>query len=249
MDRICHNKAASVEPAFVICAVVLTVAGAGMSIATRQLGVYLQKEPLPLRKPLGALDEVKLAPYRIVTKHTIENDEVVRSLGTEQYIQWVLEDPCEPVTGATRRVLLFITYYELPDRVPHVPEECYTGSGFVRLSSDSVAFRIGGVDRKRSVPGRFLLFQAPAHDLWQRRGQFPVVYLFRINGEYAGDRDDARIALNRNIFSRYSYFSKIELAFNQSYAAPTKEDAVAASEKLLAVLLPLLEQEHWPDGK
>jgi hypothetical protein len=77
--------------------------------------------------------------------------------------------------------------------------------------------------------------------------QFPVVYLFRVNGEYAGSRDEARMALNRNLFSKHAYFCKIELVFNQSPTAPTREAATTAGEKLLAVLLPLLEQEHWPD--
>jgi hypothetical protein len=37
------------------------------------------------------------------------------------------------------------------------------------------------------------------------------------------------------------------LDFNQTLVAPSKEEAVAAGEKLLAVVLPVLEEEHWPD--
>ena len=247
MDRTRHNKAVYRQPAFLICTVVLAAAGAGMSVATKKLGVYLQKEPLPLKKPLSALDEQKLTPYKVVTKLTIENKDILQSLGTEDYIQWVLEDPCEPVTGATRNVLLFVTYYEVPDRVPHVPEECYTGGGYEWLSSESIAFQIRDADRERTVPGRVVFFRTPAGDLSQRSEQFPVLYLFRVNGQYEGDRKDARMALNRNIFSKYSYFSKIELAFSQAYIAPSGEDAAAAGERLLSVLLPILEQDHWPD--
>ncbi len=50
-----------------------------------------------------------------------------------------------------------------------------------------------------------------------------------------------------NLFRKHAYFCKIELVFNQSPASPTQETATAAGEKLLTVLLPLLEQEHWPD--
>jgi hypothetical protein len=39
------------------------------------------------------------------------------------------------------------------------------------------------------------------------------------------------------------------LVFNRSSIAPSEEQAVAASEKLLTVILPILEQEHWPDWK
>ncbi len=244
-----HNQATYLQPAFLICTAVLVMAGAGMSLVTRKLGVYLKKEPLPLKKPLSGLAEEKLAPYKVVTKFPIDNPEILKSLGTKDYLQWVLEDPDQPAAGATRKVLLFITYYELPDRVPHVPEECYTGSGYQRLHSEAVTFRARGASGQASVPGRLLLFQVPPKALWRGLAQFPVLYLFRVNGEYAGNRDDARLALNKNLFSKYSYFSKIELAFNQANVTATREEAVAASERLLAVLLPLLEQNHWPEQR
>ncbi len=78
--------------------------------------------------------------------------------------------------------------------------------------------------------------------------RFPVLYLFRVSGEYAGSRDAARMALNRNIFSRQAYFCKVELVFNQAFTAPTRAMAVSAGERLLTIVLPLLERDHWPDG-
>jgi hypothetical protein len=247
MNRTGENKAAYLQPAFLICAVVLGLAGTGMSVAKKQLGLYLKKEPLPLKKPLDSMDEAKLAPYRVAAKLSIENKEVLKKLGTQDYIQWVLEDSRVPVDSAVRNVLLFITYYELPDRVPHVPEECYAGSGYRRLATDSVALQAGAPGHIRTIPGRYLLFGASAGDVLEGGGQFPVLYLFRVNGEYAGDRDNARLALNRNLFSKHAYFCKIELAFNQGHIAPAKAAAVEASERLLSVILPILEQEHWPD--
>ena len=238
------NGTGYLQPAFLICVAVLALAGAGMSIAKKQLGLYLKKEPLPLKTSLDALSEAKLAPYQVVSKRSIRAPAVLEALGTEDYIQWVLEDPCEPLDGAVRKVLVFITYYRLPDRVPHVPEECYTGGGYQRLATDAVTFQVDGPDGTRDIPGRYLLFGASAADV---RQAFPVLYLFRVNNEYAGSRDDARVALNRNLFGKYSYFSKVELVFNQSHVAPTRAEAADASEILLAVILPLLEQEHWPD--
>ncbi|HNS19484.1 MAG TPA: exosortase-associated EpsI family protein [Sedimentisphaerales bacterium] len=244
-----NRRGPFVQPAFVICVAVLALAATGMSLLTRAFGLFLKKEPLPLKKPLDAMDEDRLAPYKVVARHTIDNERVVESLGTEDYIQWVIEDPREPVGSAARKVLLFITYYGTPDRVPHVPEECYTGGGYDRLAQARVAFKIGGGNQNGSVPGRFLLFQSPHGGVNSMGGQFPVLYLFRINREYAGNRDDARIALNRAAFRRHSYFSKIEMAFNQGSAVPTKDEAVAACERLLSVLLPVLEQEQWPDSE
>lgn len=235
------------QPAFVLCAAVLALAAGGMSVATKRLGLYLKKEPLPLKKSLDEMDAAKLAPYRVTAKQKIENEQIVKSLETEDYIQWVLEDPNQPLRSPLREVLVFVTYYRRPDRVPHVPEECYTGGGYQRLSTDAVEFRIGGPDGRRVVPGRYLRFDKKAGDISLTPQQFPVLYLFRVNGEYAGSRDDARMALNKNIFRKHSYFSKVELVFNQSLAAPAKADVIEAGERLLSVLLPVLEQDHWPE--
>ena len=242
-----QNIQLHLQPAFVICAVVLAVAGGGMSLAVKGLGMYLKKEPLPLKKNLDLLDESKLAPYRVTSKHKIEDADILKSLGTEDYIQWVLEDADASPGSPVRRLLLFITYYRLPDRVPHVPEECYTGGGFVRLATESIEFEINKPGFERNIGGKYLVFGPPNSDLWQAGDKFPVVYLFRVNGEYAANRDEARFALNKNLFGKHAYFCKIELVYNQGSASPTKAEAIRASEKLLNVLLPILESEHWPD--
>jgi hypothetical protein len=242
-----RHRTGYLEPAFVICAAVLALAAGGMSLATKKLGLYLKKEPLPLKKPLEAMAEEELAPYQVVARQKIEDQEILKALGTQDYIQWVLEDPRESARSPARRLMLFVTYYRLPDRVPHVPEECYTGGGYQRLGTSAVALRVGGPESPRDIPGRYLLFGRAAGGLSLSAQQFPVLYLFRVNGEYAGNRDDARMALNRNIFGKHSYFCKVELVFNQSPAGIRKEDAVAAGERLLTTLLPLLEKEHWPD--
>jgi hypothetical protein len=236
------------QPAFLICVVVLAVAGAGMSIAMKSLGVILEKEPLPLKKSLDLLDDEDLAPYEVISKRKIENEEIVKELGTEDYIQWILEDTDAAADSAGKICMLFITYYRLPDRVPHVPEECYAGSGFQRLASDRVTLEINNnAGFEKRIPGRHLVFGSTTSSFWQSDEKFPVLYLFRVNGEYVSSREEARIALNKNLFRRSSYFSKIEVVLNQSSVAPRKEQAVAASEKLLAVILPILEEEHWPD--
>jgi hypothetical protein len=245
MNRTGKPYADYLRPAFVLCAATLALAGAGMSVATRQLGLMLRKEPLPLRKSLDALDQAKLAPYQVVAEMKIENREILESLGTEDYIQWVIEDPCEPADSEVGRVLVFVTYYKLPDRVPHVPEECYTGGGYQRQETKPVTFELDG-GRTHRVPGRYLLFRTLGAGAASGPLRLPVLYLFRVNGQYAESRQDARLRLNRNIFGRASYFSKVELVYNQAFTTPEKNVAVNASERLLSKLLPILEQEHWP---
>jgi len=235
------------QPAFLICVAVLATAGIGISIAIEHFQIYLAKEPLPLKKSLNLLDENTISTYKVVSKSKIQNEEIVKSLGTEDYIQWVLEDLDAVTNSSVRRCLLFITYYELPDRVPHVPEECYTGSGYQKFTSDAIVFDINKDSFKAKVPGRYLVFGSKKDNYLRRREKFPVLYLFKVNGLYANSRENARIILNKNLFRKSSYFCKVELAFNQGLISPTKEEAVTAGEKLLAAILPVLEREYWPD--
>ncbi len=237
------------QPAFLLCVMVLVIAVSSMSIAIKSFGVYLKKEPLPLKKSLELLDESTLAHYKVVLpKLKIENEEVLEALGTEDYIQWVMEDTEASAKNAVKTCMLFVTYYQLPDKVPHVPEECYAGGGYQRLASDSVNLEIDNKSSfKKAIRGKYLVFGGTKANLWRSSKKFPVLYLFRVNGEYAGSREEARIILNKNLFRKHSYFSKVEIVFNQGSVAVSKEDAIMASEKLLAVILPVLEQEHWPE--
>jgi len=230
------------QPAFLICAAVLAIAGSGMSIAIKSFGVYLKKEPLPLKKTLDDLDEKALAPYKVITKEKIENEDIVKSLGTKYYIQWVLEDNNTPANNAVRKCSLLITYYEVPDVVVHVPEECYIGAGCQLLENYSITFKVKKGVREEKIPGRYLLFRHPETDR-----KFPDLYLFYVNGIYTNSREKARAILFKNVFGRHSYYSKVELVFDRSLVLPTKEQTVKASEKLLAVILPVLERDHWPD--
>lgn len=227
------------QPAFVISVVLLAAA----AVATSRFGV-IEKTPLPLKVPLDRLDEGGLGPYKVLAKPPIANEEIVESLGTKDYIQWILEDT-EADEESVQRMLLFITYYGKPDRVPHVPEECYTGGGFQQLTSGPVSFEVRTNDIRRTIDGKCLVFGSKNPGLIDR--QFPVLYFFSVNGTYAGNREDARLELNRSLFREYAYFSKVEIVFNQSPVGPDVELATAAAERLLSVVLPRLENRHWPD--
>ncbi len=246
MKRQSNTLQLYLRPAFVCCVCVLVLSGAGMSVMIEALGGYLVKEPMPLRKPFSELDADSLLPYRIVAKHRIENEEILTSLGTEDYVQWVLENPHLSDAPGGKAVMLFLTYYRLPDRVPHVPEECYMGGGFQRLATDSLSIPMGFAGAPASVPARYLLFGGADTQLGGNESRVPVLYLFRVNGLYAGTRDEARMILNKNLFGKSSYFSKVELVFNQGGSSLTREQTVAQATRLLNVLLPVLEREYWP---
>jgi hypothetical protein len=237
------------QPAFVICVFVLVVASVGMSITMRRLGIILDKEPLPLKKSLERLDEADLSPYIVVPpKLKITNEQVLKALGTEDYIQWVLEDTEQAAASPVKKYLLFVTYYPLPDRVPHVPEECWTGGGYEKVRSEDVELHVNDTTGlKTDIPSKYLVFGPKSATLWQSGVRIPNVYFFRVNGRYAGSRQEARMALNKNLFGKHSYFCKVEVVFNAGSAAPSKEESIRACERLLAVILPILEREHWPD--
>ena len=243
-----NNIKMYLQPAFLICAVVLAIAGAGMPFAIDIANVYLKKEPIQLRKSLDLLDENGLSSYIIEpqNKIKIENQDIVEELGTEDYIQWIVEDANAPSNSSIKKCFLFITYYSSPDKVPHVPEECYTGGGFQKISSSEVTLHIGK-DNKLKIPAQYLVFGNRSGQIGLRNIEFPVLYFFRVNKDYAGSREQARVALNKNLYKKYTYFSKIELAFNQSGTVPTKEETIKACESLLNVILPVLEDEYWPE--
>ena len=231
------------QPAFVICTVVLALGGVVMS------KFDVPKEPWPLKKPLDLLAEEDLSPYKVVDKWKIDNKDTLKSLGTEDYIQWVLEDVDAPIGSAVRKIVLFITYYELADRVPHVPEECHIAAGHQLLASEPMEFSIEGITGGEKVPGRHLFFQRTGTNNWSQGEKFSVFYLFSVNGTYADSRGTARLALNKAFLKKRSYFSKVEWNFAMSSGTKTylsKEEATTAGQKLLSVFLPILESQFWP---
>jgi len=248
-----NNISVYLQPAFLICSAVLALSGIGMSITIKSLGVYLRKEPFPLKKSLDLLDEKKLGPYKIVAKEKIGNKEVVESLGTEDYIQWTLEDTTAAADSDVGQCLLFITYYDLPDRVPHEPEECYAGTGYQRLSTERFNLKINKDGVEEEIPATHLVFTNRSSNFWDKDTKFSVFYLFNTNGTYTDSREKTIIVLRKNIFGKHSYYSKVEWHFlnprGDAKAYPKKEDAIAASQKLLSVILPVLKKEHWPDWK
>ena len=140
-----------------MCVIVLAVASVSMSAIKSYLGVYMIKLALPLTKSFDLIDENRLGPYKVVNKTKIENADILEELGTKDYIQWILEDTEAPKASASRYCSLFITYYTgTPDQVPHVPEECYFGSGSQWQSKESVNFEVNvpfaGDEAASSVP-------------------------------------------------------------------------------------------------
>jgi hypothetical protein len=245
-------KANYLRPSFLICVGLLAITASGMSLAIKMAGIYTKKEPLLLKKPLSELDKSNLAPYKVAAKSKIENQDILNTLGTEDYIQWTLEDTSVPAESKTRFCTLFITYYSLPDIVPHRPEECYIGGGLQGIKFETVMLRVTQGLSERQIKTRYLVFADTKSNVsLGEASSFPILYTFSANGKF-GDRDDVRKALNKNLFGKFSYFSKVEWKFFNNAAGrinyPNKQEAIAASEKLMGTILPALEKEYWPSG-
>lgn len=247
-------------PSFLLCSGILAVASVSKEFAIRQMGVYFSKSPLPLKASFEKMDETKLAPYIVQKKNRITNRDVLDSLGTEEYLQWELEDPEVPQDSPLRFCSLFITYYTgNPDMVPHVPDECYVGGGNRKLGGEILQIPID----KNSIPANIrhlipdtigiqsVLFSQKSQDLVPMEKELRVQYFFKANGKYASGRTETRTILGSNFLSPYSYFCKVEWKFYGIGFAdilyPDKEQVIEGSRKLLSILLPILEADHWPD--
>ncbi|MBN1817069.1 MAG: hypothetical protein JW828_06885 [Sedimentisphaerales bacterium] len=238
------------QPAFAVCAIVLAVAALGMDISLKATRAFLVKEPIDLRKSLDLLEVDRLAPYSKIGQERLDA-RMEEELGTSSYLILELEDQEAASESPTRFCRLFITYYSKADRVPHVPEECYLGSGFLPAGSQSLELRLSMDNRMRDLSVRCLHFERSGYMSMRASEKISVLYFFRVNGHYADDRNEARTILGGNIFGKHSFFSKVEWSFYGKTGTTTvqadTDQIKAASEALICRLLPLLERQHWPD--
>jgi len=237
------------ERAFLVCVLLLAVLAGGMQVAADKLKIHFRKEPIELRKPLDDLSKSRLYPYRVVNEQKIKNKEVEEELGTEDYIQWVLEDTSVEKSDPGRIAMLFVTYYTgNPDKVPHVPDWCYTGGGGIIEAKKNTSITvpdIGLEDEGDRLGVRTLEISVPGG--LTGRQQKRVIYFFSVNGQYRCERNAVRM-LQNNWRDKYAYFSKVELLFGGEQKV-SYEESLAAAEKLARVVVPLLYSEHWPDWK
>ncbi len=239
---------------FLICFGVLVTAAGGMNAALKIAEVQLKKYPIPLRKPLNQMDRNQLGPYQVKAESRISNPDTLASLGTKDYINWTIEDSEAEANSPVRYCNLFITYYTGdPDRVPHVPEECYVGGGNTREDEQVHRLHLNPTvltqtsTQLRNIDVRRLIFSKSNARSWEIDRRFSVLYFFKVNGEFTDSRIGTRAVMSKNFRCKYSYFSKVEWSFFGSGSPPTVDDIVAASEKLMAWIVPILETQHWPD--
>jgi hypothetical protein len=230
---------------FLTCVFLLGGTAAGLGPVTRYMKIALTKEAIEMRAPLGTFDKSRLGPYQFRRGVALE-EAILNSLGTEMYIDWLLED--SEVTdrrSPLRYVQLFVTYYTgQPDPVPHTPDVCYKAGGYTSTAVDNFVLSIPHVEA--DVPIRVITFEKSSI---QDRDRLTVIYLFHCNGQFAAKRNKVRWLVSRPS-DRYAYFSKVEIVFGGPNSQPryaTREQSVTAAKRLFSHVLPVLLENHWPD--
>ncbi len=229
---------------FLICAALLCTFTVSFEVVANLLGVQFKKLPVPLKKPFNELDKAKLEPYELVQPRHLPHS-MVDQLGTEKYIQWALRDTSAENAGTSHDIInLFVTYYTGNiGQVPHVPEECYLGSGHQKLEDKVVTLEIPELGEKSSVPVHLLFFQKSA---MFHQSKSVVMYVFNVNGQFAATRNDVRLIV-ANPMEKYGYFSKLEVSFEYDDNAHTETDVLETGRKFLRKVVPLLVEDHWPN--
>lgn len=226
---------------FVVAVVLLGAAAVLAGPVANWLNIKHAKLPLPLRKPLNALDEQAIAPYRIIKRHILDPT-IVEALGTDLYLDWTLEDTSVPRDDPLRYANLFITYdtggHNL---VPHTPDVCRRGAGYEPAQPhenfDLNILTLG--ERFRAVSVRICTFAKT--DIFSRE-RVSILYTFNCNGKFVATRWGVRVLLNTPSRT-YAYFSKVEVSFPQA----TRAQCVEGGRKLFGRVLPVLVNAHWPD--
>jgi hypothetical protein len=239
---------------FVTCVVTLVAFALVLSGAKEMFGLYFRKEAVPLKKRLARMEKSKLAPQYGLHPNPPPplNDDVIKTLGTEEYLNWRIVDRTRSQSDPTCVANVFITYYTgQPDMVPHVPDECYKAGGYDIAETRNTLVHVPGVRaREDEVPIRAVLLEQRGSLL--RRGANQdlacVMYFFHCNGEYATTRNDVR-RLQSSLWDRYAYYAKIEVRFTDFSLMRTAgfDASVEAIGPLLEKLLPILLEDHFAD--
>ena len=229
------------NPPFVIAVTLLGTAAILSGPVARRMDLKQNKIALPLKTSLNAMAVEAIKPYRVAARYTLEPT-VLAALGTNQYLNWRLEDTSVDRSDPLRIAELFITY-DTGGRnlVPHTPDECRAGAGYQPAQpheNSTVELRSLGSELA-TVPIRVCTFVKTA--LFNRE-KVTVVYTFGCNGRFAATRTGVRLLINdpRNTFA---YFSKVEVSFPRA----NRQQSTEGARKLFDRILPVLIRDHWPD--
>lgn len=124
---------ALVRPAFLGALAVMVAGALGMNAAIRAYGFHLRKLPIyaPQGRQLRALPAETEHWTRIGADETVQSEEILEVLGTQNYLTRVYGRKDGGGGAGREAVQVHAAYYTgMIDTVPHVPERCNTGAGW-----------------------------------------------------------------------------------------------------------------------
>jgi hypothetical protein len=221
------------DRSFVVAAVILLIAAAGLNASVGALRLHFQKVPVPLRRPLAELPE-RLGPWVQVSKDQPLDPDMEHTLGTEKYIfrdfvdsrlvPAALIEQFKDKNWSERRAMIAqiqaknpkavmnmaVTYYTgLVDTVAHIPDRCYIADGYQPVRWQVLNWDAFDGHAGRTVGDvRYINFE----DQTAERKAVPrnVAYFFHCNGNYVNDPAQVRMRL-QDLREKYGYYAKVEL--------------------------------------
>lgn len=253
---------------FLVVFAIMLIAALGLNTAVRAMNLHFRKESVALRKELDQLPS-RLGPWLKVTETRLGSD-IEHTLGTTNYISRAYVDTrrfkpdevakLEAMTPDQRErragelamrddpravVYLHCAYYTgLVDTVAHVPERCMVGGGFNPENPGVINLPVFK-DAEGRPPGlnlKYIEFRDRARPGIPKRD---VAYFFQVNGKYEHDSISGVRRRLQNIFERYGYYAKVELA---TFLGDDTKGAQAVMADFLQHAMPEIER-CLPDWK
>ncbi len=133
------NMRALLNPAFLLTLALLSASAIGMSAAIRAYGLHLQKQEIYAvdNRQVSALPR-ETPNWVQIGSDQIMDEDTVKTLGTTNYVSRVYKKK-EVAEGEPPMVIEFHTAYYTGgiDTVPHVPERCMIGGGWLQTEGAS----------------------------------------------------------------------------------------------------------------
>lgn len=247
--------------AFIIACGTLVLCGIGFRSAVEYLNVYLEKEPVELRRHLATIPRT-LGQWRAMEEPQPLTEAVIETLGTRQYLDrsYVLEgDP------NLAQLSVHIAYYTgMIDAVPHVPDRCFVAGAGLRPQTLPANYPLA-LERSRwqadpdglpyplakysdLITGKVITVRMPAGEFKLRtseyqREDFPDAriyggYLFIANGGTTATPEGIRLLAFKKS-EKHAYYCKVQFIAwgGREFEVQTFLDQVS---DLLCELLPEL---------
>ncbi len=194
----------------IIAAALLAVAVAVLYGSKKVRQNLVSSDGIPLARSLTQIPE-RFGPYEKVGEESLPEN-IVKQLGTTDYIIWYYRDTRLPPGAAGNGIRLHIGYWSGTRQIlstgVHYPELCYTGGGAKTMEMRTCQIFLGNPDDSGAAPLSIPLriFQFYGENAPPRT----VGYYFLLNGRRIASANYLRLATflgpTRNL-----YYSKVEV--------------------------------------